>query len=130
MLLSTQVLLQVPDEIYHQANRIAVRTRRDVADVLLETITRSFAPLPVDDNRPAMSRNVEAFTALHAELVKRYLGQYVAFYEGQLVDHDPDPIVLLARIRTQFPDQVVLRRKVEPVPEREIHIRHPRIESD
>lgn len=125
-----QVLLQVPDEIYHQANRIAVRTRRDVADILLETITRSFAPLPVDDNRLAMNQNVEAFIALHVELVKHYLGQYVAICEGQLVDHDLDPVVLLQRIRTRFPGQVVLRRKVESIPERELHIRHPRIESD
>jgi hypothetical protein len=130
MLLSRQVLLQVSDEIYQQANRIAVRTRRAVADVLLETITRSFAPLPIDDNRPAMNRNVEAFTVLHAELVKQYLGQCVAIHEGELVDHDADPVALLHRIRTRFPDQVVLRRKVEPLPEREIRIRHPRIESD
>ena len=76
-----------------------------------------------------MNQNVETYGALHAELVMTYLGQYVAICEGQLVDHDHDPVSLLQRIRTQYPGKVVLRRKVESVPEKQLRIRHPRIET-
>jgi len=76
-----------------------------------------------------MMRNAEAYKAMHKELVKRYLGQYVAICNEKLVDHDPDPVALLRRVRNEYPHQVVLRRKVELTPEREWRIRHPRIEK-
>ena len=63
---------------------------------------------------------------MHGELVEQYLGQYVAIYNGQLVDHDADPMILLTRIRSKYPNQVILRRKVERMPERELRVRHPR----
>ena len=86
--MSTQVVLSVPDDIYEQVEKLAVTTQRDIADVLLETITHTFSPFPVDPNRSVMNQNVETYGALHTELVMTYLGQYVAICEGQLVDHD------------------------------------------
>ena len=83
---------------------------------------------PAHEKRSLMERNVAAYRSMHSELVKRYLGQYVAICDGKLVDHDPDPLQLLERIRRNFPDQVVMRRKVERAPERELRIRHPKIE--
>jgi phosphohistidine phosphatase SixA len=32
----------------------------------------------------------EAYEQMHPELVKKYLGQYVAIHEGRVVGHDPD----------------------------------------
>jgi DNA-damage-inducible protein J len=84
---------------------------------------------PIDVQRSTMMRNAEAYKAMHKELVKRYLGQYVAICNEKLVDHDPDPVALLRRVRNEYPHQVVLRRKVELTPEREWRIRHPRIEK-
>ena len=126
--MSTEILLTVPDDIYDQVAQAADKLERNVADLLLETITCTFAPPPIDPKWAQMNRNVAAYQALHAQLVKNYLGRYVAIYQGQLVDHDTDPIILLQRVRAKYPDQVVLRRKVEPVAEREITVRHPRIE--
>ena len=124
-----QILLTVPDDLYHQVQKAADATRRNIPDYLLDTITRSFAPFPEDRNRSAMNENVSVYKSLHAQLVKSYLGQTVAIHHGQLVDHDPDPVALLQRVRACYPDQVVLRRKVELVVERELRIRHPRIET-
>lgn len=89
---------------------------------------RPVAPFPVDANRVAMTQNVEAYRAMHNELVKRYLGQYVAICEGSLIDHDHDPVTLLQRVRDRYPDRVVLRQKVEPTPDRELRVRRPTIE--
>ena len=85
-------------------------------------LRQPFAPPPVDPNRAQMNRNVIAYQALHSRLVKHYLGHYVAIYQGKLVDHHTDPIALLQRIRAKYPGQVVLRRKVEAVAEREIYL--------
>lgn len=128
--MSTQVLLDVPDDIYRQVKNVAARTQQAVSDVLLDTIARSFAPFPVNPQRAEMSRNVEAFVAMHPRLVKEYLGKTVAILDGRLIDVDADPVALLQRVRQEYPHQVVLRRKVEPEPDRELHVRHPRIEIE
>lgn len=90
---------------------------------------RTFGPFPVDAGRETMEQNVEAYTVMHNELVRRYLGQYVALCDGRLVDHDPDPVALLQRVRQQYPGQVILRQKVERTTERMLRIRHPSIEE-
>lgn len=87
------------------------------------------AQLPIHEQRSAMEQNVAAYQDMHSELVDRYLGQSVAIYAGKLVDYDPDPLLLLERIRRNYPNEVVLRRKVERTPEREIRIRHPKFEG-
>ncbi|MDE0142588.1 MAG: hypothetical protein OXI80_02760 [Caldilineaceae bacterium] len=127
--MGTQVVLDVPDEIYERVEKLAVTTERDIPDVLLETIARTFSPFPVDPNRSVMNQNVETYRELHAELVMTHLGQFVAICDGRLIDHDPDPVSLLQRVRTKYPEKVVLRRKVESVPEHQLQIRHPRIEA-
>jgi len=124
--MSTQVLLELPDDIYRQVKRVAAHTQQAVADVLLDSIARSFAPFPIDPRRAEMSRNGEAFVAMHPALMKEYLGQTVAIWEGRLVDADVDPVALLQRVRQNYPNRVVLRRKVEQQPERQLQIRHPR----
>lgn len=128
--MSTQILLDVPDDVYRQVRNVAARTKRAVSDVLLDTIARSFAPFPVNPQRAEMARNGDAFVAMHPALVKEYLGKTVAILDGHLVDADADPVALLQRVRRDYPNQVVLRRKVEAEPERELHIRHPRIEIE
>ncbi len=90
---------------------------------------QSSSTFPVDIQRSTMTRNVEAYKVMHNELVKRYLGQYVAICNEKLVDHDPDPVALLQRVRDEHPHQVVLRRKVELMPEHELQVRHPQIEK-
>lgn len=86
------------------------------------------ASFPVHEQRSIMKQNVAAYCAMHGELIEKYLGQYVAITDGKLVDHDSDPLLLLERIRKSYPNQVVLRRKVEQLAEREIRVRHPRFE--
>lgn len=82
---------------------------------------------PVDPRRPAMLREVEAYHRLHPELLKKYKGQHVAIYQGQLVDHDTDVEALLLRTMARFPDEVVLMRKVEESPEVVLRFRSPRL---
>lgn len=94
--------------------------------------SRSIEPLEfsVNVNRSTMDENAAAYRAMHRELLQRHLGQYVAISGGKLVDHDSDPVALLRRVRADFPNQIVLRRKVEPAAEQTLHIRRPQIEQD
>lgn len=86
-------------------------------------------PFPVDPRRPVLLREVEAYHRLHPELRDRYKGQYVAIFEGRLVDHDQDAEALLERTLVRFPGQIVLQRKVEDTPEVVLQFRSPRLLS-
>ena len=76
----------------------------------------------------SMEREAEAFRRLHSDLLAIISGEYAAIYGGQLVDHDPDQLVLFQRIETRFPGRPVLIRQVRPEVEQRIMVRSPRIE--
>ncbi len=102
---------------------------RDVTELLLDTIVRSFSPFPVDPRREAINQEIAAYKKLHPQLIKTHLGQHVAISSGQLVDSDADPVALLQRIRQNFPNQTVLRRQVKQTDTPEIQMRRPQIHT-
>ena len=82
---------------------------------LLETAVRTYLR---QIEREKIKAEVEAFHSMHAELVEKYLGQYVAIHNGKVVDQDEDFQSLHTRIRQRFGRQPVLLRRVEAEPER------------
>lgn len=126
--MTTEILLSIPDDLYDQMQQEAVFSRRDVSDIVIETLAEKYQLFPADPRRAKMEQEEAAFKALHPKLVKQYLGQYVAVYEGQVVDHDQDIVHLMQRVRPKLPEQVVLYRKVETISEVIIRVRHPRIQ--
>ncbi|MEZ4677791.1 MAG: DUF5678 domain-containing protein [Caldilineaceae bacterium] len=78
------------------------------------------------DQWDPIDREVAAYEALHASLLKRYANQYVAIYQGKLIDHDRDKLALFQRIEEKYPNEFVLMRPVQEQPEREFYFRSPR----
>lgn len=72
-----------------------------------------FNPFSEDPRRPQMEKEVAAFEEQHRTLVEQYLGEFVAMYQGQVIGHDRDQWALIRRVRSDYPDQVVLFRQVE-----------------
>lgn len=129
--MTTIITVELPDPVYRNLESLARRTRREVtevvADAVGEVVARSLEPFPVNPNREIMEREAAAFRRLHPELLRDFAGRYVAITGGKVVDHDADPVALLTRIRRDYPGKTVLRRKVEPVVEKVLLIRSPRI---
>lgn len=132
--MTVKVQLEINDELYRQAEALAKATQRSVTTVLSEAITledvitepTSEADLPEEN----IERERSAFLALHTQLKKNYLGQYVAIFAQQLVDHDAELKSLYQRIRQKYPDEFVLIRRVEANPEPVYHFRSPRFVRD
>lgn len=61
-----------------------------------------------------------------AKLAKRYLGEYVALVEQQLVDHDADFSALAKRVFARFGTRPVFIHRCERG-HRTVHLRSPRI---
>jgi predicted DNA-binding protein len=76
----------------------------------------------------AIDEEERAYQRLYPELREQYPQQYVAIYEGRVIDSDPDFEELFVRIKKQLGDRVVLMRRVGDSPVEEYNFRSPRME--
>ncbi len=70
--MSTRITVTLPDEVYRSAERLAQLTRRDVAEVLADTLSLSLPPLspsrvPVRPMSELSNEDVQALTVLQME---------------------------------------------------------------
>jgi hypothetical protein len=80
--------------------------------------------------RKKIEAEVHAYEAMHAELVKTHLGNYVALHRGRLVDFDEDFPSLHQRVRRRYGNEAVLIRRVEALARPELLFRSPRFEAE
>lgn len=72
-----------------------------------------------------IDREIAAYEAMHVQLVRDHLGEWVAIHRQQLVDHDSDRAALYRRIRSQYGRTAVLIRQVAVDPVEEVWARTP-----
>lgn len=128
------VTISISERLYRRALELA-RRRQEPLTTVIEQALEQGLPLEgsvigteqPDAEEAAVQREMAAFAALHRSLKDRYLGHYVAIYEGQLVDHDVDREALYRRIAARYPDRFVWLAPVadEPVPT--LQFRSPRL---
>ena len=124
--MARQIMLTVPEDLYQQAEQAAQATNQKIEEVLTEKLRFNIPIFPIHKNRPLMEREIAAYEAMHAELWQKYSNQYVAIYQGQVVDHDVDIMALVKRKRQQYTDKVVLIRQVLPELPKPLMFRSPR----
>jgi hypothetical protein len=83
--------------------------------------------LYINPERQAMLQEQAAFQAMLPDLLTRYEDQYVAVYQGQVIDHDADQVALIERLDQSHPDTIVLVKQVTTEPERVLRMRSPRL---
>lgn len=133
------ITITLPDDIYQELTHLAQASQRKVPEFVKEEIIKTIRSqiltsqdtdppdVSIHLDRSAMEREAKAFLRLHPSLKREYLGEYVAIYQGKLVDHDPDLVELIQRRELRYPDEVVLIRQVLEEPEKELVIRSPRL---
>ena len=115
----------IPSQLAEQLERIAKERSVGTDAILEEAVQTSLRRI----EREKIQQKVESFMTMHAELSERYLGQYVAVHNGEVVDHDDDFQALHERIRKRFGRQPVMIRRVESNPERAMTFRRIRFQS-
>lgn len=116
--MTTNATVIIPQYLYERVQQIAKRQYRDVNEVASEMLEKGISPW---ENTawitPEREREKEAFHHLHDMLLKKHKGEYIAIYNGQLIDHDTNRTALFKRIEENYPDQYVLIRPVNQTPE-------------
>ena len=87
--MSTQVILNISDDIYHKAKRIAQLRQKDVADILAESIILTDSELETavpSELDTAIKEESAAYLLMHSMLVEKYLGEHVAIFQGDQSD--------------------------------------------
>ena len=100
--------------------------RTQLVEYVLETAVQTYLDALEAE---AIHAETEAFWAMHANLVEKYLEQHVAVYQGDVVDADTDVRRLEARVREQFGSSPVLIAKVTADPQRDLWWRGGRTEK-
>jgi hypothetical protein len=129
-----EVTLQISPQLYQRAQRIARQRHLDVQEVLVDSLVlnednrQTSGASPEDEAlEEVMWQERKAFEQLHPQLVKRYLGKYVAVMGGEVIDFDADQVALYKRIRQRYPDRFVLIAPVTEQPYEEYVFRSPRL---
>lgn len=116
--MATNATVIIPQHLYERVQQIAQRQYRDVNEVVTEMLEKGISPWEDTTwTTPEREREKEAFQRLHDALLKKHKGEYAAIYNSQLIDHDRDRTALFKRIEENYPDQYVLIRPVNPMPE-------------
>ena len=68
---------------------------------------------------------IAAYETMHPQIRHELFGEWVAVYEGKLVDHDSDASALLMRVDEKYGDAPVLVREVTEVASPDIWMRTP-----
>ena len=99
----------VETELYNRIEKTAQEHQANVDEILNQAIRRYLWEL----DRRKISEESKFYRQRHAELKEKYLGQYIAMHDGQVVDHDPEFQILRRRVRQQFIHTPVMITLVE-----------------
>lgn len=125
--MAEHIMISIPQPLYQRVRQLALARKRPLDDVLESAIQLAEAEfVPVNDNEMLMSQEEAAYETMHAELFTHHAGDYVAIYQGRLIDYDRDEMTLLRRLDADYPNDIVLMKKVRPLPEPELRFRSPR----
>ena len=116
--------LVVSERTVNRLQQVA-QTNKTSIEKLAEQVIRDYLRREAEQ---AIDREIEAYRQMHQELLQHYKNEYVAVYQGQMIDHDESKLALYLRIQAEYPEIPVLIRQVRPEVDRIINMRSPRLE--
>jgi len=132
--MTAQVLVTLPDNVYERVQQLAQVRQQEIAEAIAayldDTLPESKVVTLTTEQiaqKAALQREKAAYIKLHPMLKKKYLGLYVAVYNEKLIDSDSNYGILYERVRSQYPNEVVLMTEVEDEPMKTIVVRSPRL---
>ncbi len=133
--MATPITITFSGELAEKIHYLASIRQQNITALFETLVEQAWPSANVASETPAeldeeATPEMRTYIALHPMLKEKYLGQYVAIYQGKLIDHDPDHEALYRRIDAQYPDEFVWISPVEEEAIPTLTFRSPRIEWD
>ena len=92
--MSTQVVLELPDQVYERAQQLAQSHEQDLAQAIIAYLDDHLPDYEADVSATvegrvhsaALEREKVAYLKMHTWLKENFFGKHVAIYQGELVD--------------------------------------------
>ena len=114
----------LPHKIYTPLQQVAKEQGRHVNTIVEELVEGYLHEYRSQQLLEEMGR----FRAQHAQLKEEYLGQFIGFYNGEVLGHDDDGGELYYRLHKQYGSLPILIVEVTESPEQEFTIRTPKLD--
>jgi len=114
-------MIALRSDLYKALERSAQQEARTVNDIVNEAVEHYLR----EQQWAKLNREILAYETLHPELKQKYLGQWIAIHDQELIDYDSDRIALYRRIRSKYGRTAVLLRQVREQPHEEIWLHTP-----
>jgi hypothetical protein len=131
------ITVTLSNEWSERVKRAAKLQRQNVVEVIETALNYAlprayddFAQIDLAESSDLLTPEMQTFISMHPMLKENYFGQYVAIYNGKLIDHDTDHAALYSRIDAQYPDEFVWISPVEEKPIPTMVVLSPRIERN
>ena len=119
--MALNINLNLSEKTYEKFLRLAKQRQQNIVDFLqdyleddeLRLIIESHTVIDLSESDSDVEQEQAAYIGMHSKLKERHLGEYVAIYQGKLIDYDSDYGSLFERIQSNFPDTFVWITRVE-----------------
>ncbi len=101
--------IMLEPELYKRIEKAALEQETSTNNIFSEAVRQYLWEL----NRRKVSEETRIYRQKHEQLKATYLGQYIAMFQGEVVDQDEDFQELHQRVRQQFGQQPVMITLVE-----------------
>ena len=96
--------IMIEPELYKRMEQVALEKETGTDAVFSDAVRHYLWEL----NRRKISEETKRYRQQHEQLKAKYLREYIAMFQGQVVDHDADFQTLHQRIRQQYKQQPVM----------------------
>jgi hypothetical protein len=126
----TQIIhVPLPEPTYRRLKKWAESRQQKVGPAIADYLTLTLPAteevvVPSAGADPQVEQEKAAYLRLFPQLKRQYVGQYVAIYGGELVDHDEDYGTLFERIDERYPDTFVWLTRVADEPIKTLNFRY------
>ena len=118
--------MMIEPELYRRVTQTATAQEMTPEAILEDALQHYFWDL----DRQKIRVEAKHYRQQHADLKAKFLGQYVALHQGQVVDHDDEFRPLYERVRQTFGPAAVMITKVEETADPVLMRRGFRLESN
>lgn len=114
--------VQLPSDLYEAVRKRAAVQQKTAEALVVEWVSEKVSETDEPTTMEVFEREIAAFKALKTQLLEQYPEQYVAIYQGQVVQVGDNRLALVKQVYDQFGEVPCYVEKVTAEPLRRVRV--------